>query len=722
MRLTNPIRLTDDLAYDPNIAEKLGEEDLALIAGEVFDGYEKDQQSRSTWLSRSRAAMELAMQIKPGKSFPWPNASNVAFPLLTIAALQFHSRAYPALFAGPRMAKYKVSGPDAGGQLTKSADLVGRYMSYQVLEEDTAFEEQHDRLFIYAPIVGCGFIKTRHSGALGHNLSEFVTAEDLVIDYYAPSVDRAHRKTQHVWLYRNEVHERCVSGTFLDILEEPWYTNTATPTQPTGEADRDRVTGLTQPQGTGDAALLFLEQHTWMDLDGDGYAEPYIVTLAYESREVVRIVARWERPQDVQRIGKRVVRITATEYFTKFGLIPSPDGGIYDMGFGALLGPLNESVDTLVNQLIDGGSMSVAAGGFLSRGVKLRGGVMTFAPFQWNQVEATGDDLRKGIFPLPVREPPAVLFNLLTLLINYTQRISGSTDVMVGENPGQNTAIPNMQAMLEQGSKIYAATFKRMWRALKEELHKLFILNGRHLADRIPFGSEVIGREMFLGPPSSLRPAADPTMTSDAMQLQQAMLIKQNASMTPGYDVAAVERNLLTAMHVDNADSLYPGPDKVPQGEDPKLALEKLRMQVKAAEMEQAKMTFIIEMQETARLNTAKILQLEAAAAKLLAEAGGAQAGAEIQAFQAEVAAFKAQSDAMNKRLELMQRGMSDGGEQGGTGPVAPESSDPGLPGEVGPDAAGVDGGMGSGSVPEPGTELLGGGEGLPPGASEQPV
>lgn len=44
--------------------------------------------------------------------------------------------------------------------------------------------------------------------------------------------------------------------------------------------------------------------------------------------------------------------------YTKFGFVPNPDGGFYDIGFGVLLGPLNESVNTLINQLIDAGTLN----------------------------------------------------------------------------------------------------------------------------------------------------------------------------------------------------------------------------------------------------------------------------------------------------------------------------------------------------------------------------
>jgi hypothetical protein len=45
--------------------------------------------------------------------------------------------------------------------------------------------------------------------------------------------------------------------------------------------------------------------------------------------------------------------------------------------------------------------MATTAGGFLSRGIKIRGGNQSFAPLEWKHVDTTGDDLRKGIYPLP---------------------------------------------------------------------------------------------------------------------------------------------------------------------------------------------------------------------------------------------------------------------------------------------------------------------------------
>ena len=654
LRLENYLRRDPELCFAPNLTDRFSEDDLKRIGQHCWDGYTRDANSRADWLRRTQAAMELAMQVSQEKTFPWPNCSNIAFPLVTIAAMQFHARSYSTLFAGPDIVKYRVPGIDESGTLTKNATLVARYMSHQALDLDQAFEEQHDRLLINVPIVGCAFIKTRRNNAKGINESSLVLAHDFVIDYHAKSVEGAARKTQIVPLFRNEVYERCIARTFRNVLEEDWYkTPFQTPDLP-HSAERDHAEGKNKPEADETTPLLFGEQHCWLDLDNDGYAEPYIVMFDLVQKQVVKIAARWERPEDVEMVDKKVLRINATEYFTKYGLIPAPDGSIYDVGFGVLLGPLNESVNTIVNQLVDAGSMAVAAGGFLSRGVKVRGGAITFQPFGWQRVESSGDDLRKGIFQLPVREPSNVLFALLQLLVNYTQRVSGSTDTMVGENPGQNTPANNMNVMVEQGMQVYSAIFKRIWRSLRDEFRKCFVLNGRHMDESVRFGEAIVPRALFLGDPSMLVPAADPNLVSESQRLQQAVAIKQAAATTPGYNIAEVERHFLRTLRVDGIELLYPGPDRIPQGESEKITIEKLRAQRETVKMQAQMQQFMHELAETRRVNDASIMELQAKAIKLMAEVEDAQQERELERLQTMIEERRSASDAITQRISAV--------------------------------------------------------------------
>ena len=91
----------DTLVTSSNIAELLSAADLAKIGHDVVKNFEADLSSRDAWEKRTEDSMKLALQVVENKSFPWPNAANVKFPLITIAALQYHARSYPVLINGP---------------------------------------------------------------------------------------------------------------------------------------------------------------------------------------------------------------------------------------------------------------------------------------------------------------------------------------------------------------------------------------------------------------------------------------------------------------------------------------------------------------------------------------------------------------------------------------------------------------------------------------------
>jgi chaperonin GroES len=650
-----------ELHTNVNIARMLPDEDLEAIGAWVKLGYDQDERSRSTWLQQNDVALRLAMQITSTKSFPWPNASNVAFPLLTVAALQFHARSYPTLFQGSDLVKYRVPGVDPTGALADVGRRVARFMSHQVLDLDEAFEEQHDRLLLNVPIVGCAFVKSFFDHTLGTPISEFVSAKDLVIDYYAKSVDAALRKTQIIPLYRNEVYERVATGRFLDILDEPWYTGLQPAPRRATDLNDDRISGTRPPSESAEAeCVLFLEQHTYIDFDQDGYAEPYIITVEKTTGKVVRIIARWDMAEDVQRIGstRKVGKIVAAEYYTKYELLPAPDGSIYGMGFGRLVGPLNEATNTLVNQLIDAGTAATTSGGFLAKGVKIRGGAMQLEPWAWKTVETGVDDLRKGIVPAPIREPSAVLFNLLSLLINYTQRIGGATDTMVGENPGQNTPATNMKIMVEQGTKIYSGIFKRLWRSMRGEFRKRFILNGKYLDDAVEFGEGEVRRSEFLGDPSRLIPAADPNLSSEAVRLQQAIALREAAATNPAYKRDAVEKNFLRALGVDSPDEYYGSVEDIPPAKDPRLAVAELQYQRDMARLELDTQDLIATLEQTRRLNDAKVLELEAKVAAILDGIEGNAEAREVELFRAGIEEMKATNEILLRQQEVLTQRM----------------------------------------------------------------
>lgn len=706
LQLEQHLKIDGDMAKALNLVSRLTEADAQKIGSMVWDGYSHDKQSRMTWETRMTAAMDLAMQVAEAKTFPWPGCANVIFPLVTIAALQFSARAYPALIQGTDVVRYRVITPDPQGSVAQRATRIGRHMSWQVLEEDEAWEEQHDRLLINLAIVGSAFIKTYYKAEKHCNVSELVMSKDLVIDYYAKSVDTAMRLSHCIPMYRNELYTRSAMGTFTDITNESWFSVNPPPYYNRGksEIDRDKRLGIDPPPADMDGAFMTIEQHCWLDLDGDGYAEPYIATIEDSSRKLLRLVARWEKPTDVLRTADgKIISIKPTNYFTKFSFIPSPDGGIYDLGFGTFLGPINEAVSTGVNQLLDMGTMQNSIGGFLGRGAKIRGGIYTMAPWEWKRVDSTGDDLQKSLVPYPTRQPLDVTLKLIVLLIEYANRVAGTVETQVGENPGQNTPAETARTTNENGMQMFNMIFKRFWRSMKEEFKKLYVLNSLYLRTHQNFGpnSEMVMREDYLGDPEQIAPVANPAVTSSVMKLNQAITLKQAAMSTPGYNRDEVEKTFLKALNIENVEKVYPGVETTGPLPNPKLQVEQIKQQIAMAKIEAEKQKWANALLAERPMLMAQIDLLKAQAAEVIASIGHEQAALQIQAFEVAIGAVQNQVKMNDDRMaSLQEKGNSDGKttDGGGVPRLAGPPSNQSVPPNAAGGGQGANGAMGGGN------------------------
>jgi chaperonin GroES len=622
MNLKNTFDI-NELVYEPNIANLLSKEDLETIGVQVVRDFDNDLLSRSSWEKRTEASLKLALQVAENKNFPWANASNVKFPLITIAALQYHARSYPVLIDSDLPVKCRVVGEDKDGLRALRASRVEQHMSYQLLEEDEDWESEMDKVLITQPIIGCAFKKSYFDPIRKHNISENVLAKDLVVNYWTKSLETASRVTHILQMTKNEIYERTARGLWLEDVSEGRPQQYSSVAMGNGlQTLQDKAQGLQPPEPNDSSTPIeMLEQHCHIDFDGDGYAEPYIVYVRRDNKKVARIVARYTTKDIELNESGVVLSIKAEQYFTKYPFIPSPDGGFYDLGFGVLLGPLNESINTIINQLVDAGTMANTAGGFLSRGIKLRGGNYTFNPMEWKHVDTTGDDLRKGIVPLPVREPSQVMFTLLNLLINYGERIGGSVDILSGQNPGQNTPAETTRTMAEQGMKIFNGIFKRTHRSLKQEFRKLYRLNQIFVSENTPYVSDSNGSGIVLatdyeGPVTDVMPTSDPSITSDAQRVSQASAIASRVAATPGlYNRYEAEYAFLKALKVTNIDKLLPdpnGPNAIQPPPNPKLQIEQMKLQAKQASDQLTMKVALLKLMGEAELNQAQIQKLEA--------------------------------------------------------------------------------------------------------------
>ena len=545
---------------ETNIAESLDEDLLVKIGSDCHKGYSSDLDSRKAWEDLLDKWTRLALQVAEKKTYPWREASNVKFPLLATASMQFAARAYPSLVpSNGQVVKCKMLGYDPTGEKFARAERISRYMSYQVMEQMEEWESEMDKLLITLPIAGTVFKKTYFDTSEQRNKSCVVMPKSLVVNYWAKTLEDAERATEIMPMSKRKLKEQQMLGLFLDVELGA----------PQGDTSRkeDTTYETVEPDLDDTTPYTILEQHTFLDLDDDGYPEPYIVTFEEESKKVLRIVARYN--DEGLKVDERgnLVLIKAIQYYTKFGFVPNPDGGFYDIGFGRLLGPLNESVDTIINQLIDSGTLSNLQSGFLGKGLRIKVGDVRFTPGEWKTVNATGDDLKKQIFPMPVREPSAVLMQLLQYLITSGKELASVAEIFVGKMPGQNTPATTTMASIEQGMKLFTAVYKRIYRSMTSEFRKIYLLNREYAnpEEYLDFLDMPITQDDFQGSENDISPAADPNASSQQEKQAKVQSIGQLLQLQTINPMEFTKR-YLEAFEIPNLEQLIMQP---PQGPSP---------------------------------------------------------------------------------------------------------------------------------------------------------
>jgi chaperonin GroES len=604
-----------------NLAAEIDEDVLQKIGQECGRGYDIDKASRADWEKLTKSAMDLAMQVAEEKSWPWQKAANVKFPLITTAAVQFAARAYPAIVQSPAIVKGKVNGPDPDGTKLDRANRVASHMSYQLMEEMEEWEEDTDRLLLMTAIVGCSFRKTYFDSTLGRNVSELVPAKHVVFNH-AVAWRKLRRVTQELFLYKNDVIERVRSGTFREIELG----------LPDGE-DSDE-----------DGAFEFRECHCWYDLDEDGYKEPYIVTYKADTHEVVRIVARFDEEGVQVNNSAQVARIAPTGYWTKYPFLPNPDGGSYDIGLGVLLNPINETINTVINQLLDAGTLANTGGGFIGKGLRLKSGPMRFSPGEYKPVDAQGAAIRDNIVPLTFPGPSPVLFQLLGMLIDAGRDVASVKDVLTGEQSQSNVPATTTLALIEQGLKVFTAIYKRIHRALGHELKLLYRLNKLYLQPEVYFqfhdSQQTVTLEDYRGDSTDISPVSDPHLVTDAQELAKAQAL-MGFSGDPLFNQMELRKRFLKAIKEENPEQLLQEPQQPPP--DPKMveAMEKLKIQAAEAGAKVEKMH-------------AEIDKIKAEGIKTLAEAEAQEIGNQMQQYMHQFANIEAM---LKQHMEMMGNG-----------------------------------------------------------------
>lgn len=586
----------------PNITEHLTTDQINDIGSEALQGYEEDYQSEADWRNNVEEVRKIISQEQEDKVYPWPKASNIKYPLILTAGLQFNARSMPVILNDGDIALGKITGSDEGiplidpdtqqpaqhpqtgevvmevqpGAKKARADRVAKHLSWQLLEEMDGWEEDTDRLTLAIAYDGSAFKKIYFDEETGKNASDFIVATDLIVNNATKDLKSCPRISHITAYYPHEIIEKINLGLYRDpdigLFDD--------------ERDRDPID--------------VIEQHTLIDLDDDGYPEPYIVTFHKETGKIFRIIANFTTDDmllgpDEEDGTPVIARITKRDYFVHYYCFPDPSGGFKGKGFGQLLLPISNSIDSILNLLVDAGHLSNTGGGFLGASFRTQSGAVRFTPGEWKKVDVRGMALKDAVLPLPVRDPSPVLFSLLGFLVDTGKEVASTQDVMTGGG-SPDAAVGTTMANIEQGMKVYTSIIKRIYRSLKEELKLLYKLNSQFLPDEQYFQvmdqPEAIAREDYNEGDFDIVPAADPNMATDIQKALKAQAVQQFFG-TPVANSAEIMVEVLTANGVDDAQRFVAPPP--PPGPTPEQLEKMAELNIKKQEADNDSMKVLTD-------------------------------------------------------------------------------------------------------------------------------
>lgn len=534
-----------EIKKSKNIANRLDEDLLIKIAQYVSDGYRVDSESRREWQNLVNKAMKIAKQTYEVKNDPFPGCSNVKFPLISQAVIDFAARQYPQMIQNNRVVRACVIGSDPDNRKADQGERVSQCISGQLLNRSTQWEEDTDHLLHVLPMVGTCFKKTYFDHTNNIPVSELCVPENVIVNNNIKSLDLAPRITHVIYLSTNEIRERIALDLFNDIDMSMLYTGE----DPLAEEM--------------DEPIELLECHCTYDVDGDGYREPYVITIHNESKQVCRIVHRFEEIEKTK--DGKLIRIVPEQYFIDYHFIRSLDGTYYSFGFGTLLYALNESINTVINQLLDAGTLNNYQSGFIGSALRMKNGNFRLNLNEWKVIQTpAGSRIQDNIVPLPTKEPSITLLQLLQLLIDVGRDLTSTNDLMQGKGQTQNVPATTVLSMIEQGMKVYTAISKRLFLSQKKEFNRIFDLNYKYLSNKeyqklldIP-GLDV--KSDFDCKTMDIFPVADSSMSTETQRMAKAQAVLS----LPTVDPREATIDFLEALQIDkqNIDTLVgPPPD-----------------------------------------------------------------------------------------------------------------------------------------------------------------
>lgn len=589
-----PAAAEGDGGHEENLADKIPLAEVSRIAGDLWQGIDADDRSRSQWLEARARGIELLglklddPRVDVGSGAPLEGMSTVRDPILLEACIRFMANASAELLPARGPVKVRNDGPGSG-VMDALAETLEKDMNAYLTTVAADYYPDTKRMLFMVGFGGSGFKKVYHSPLKGRPVSEYVDAKDLIVSNAAVDLSSAARVTQVVRMKRSDMIRMRILGVYRDVDLFPQSL------QPDAVDRKVQTLQGISPQAQSrpeDQDDELWECYCELDIAGfehkkdgkpTGLPLPYRVTIDKASQQVLEIRRNWDEDDDAYQPKKTFVEF---HYIKAFGF--------YAIGLLHILGNIATALTGGTREVLDSGMfanfpgflyLQQAAGRQMTNNFRVPPG--GGAPIQSNGTMKIQD----MVMPLPYKDASVGFMQFLAALRENGQRVGNMAEISVGEG-SQNAPVGTTLALIEQAIKVEGAVHKGLYTAQSEELRALkrcFEEDPESLwrHNRKTIGKWNADKVLAALRAYDLTPQADPNTPSHLQRLMKAMAIKQLQGANPVlYDAKKVDIRVMSMLGIDDPDDLF-APPAPPMGPppDPRLMVAGINAQLKQAEI-----------------------------------------------------------------------------------------------------------------------------------------
>lgn len=533
--------------HGDNLAETmLSDSELTALYSELKDLYDADLRSRKDWERTYRRGLELLGLKDEERTEPWDGASGVVHPMLSEAVVRFQSENITETFPAMGPVRTRMVGRPTP-ERDAAARRVQEDMNWRLTQQMPEYRTEHERMLFNLPVAGSAFKKVYFDSVLGRQVSRFVPAEDFVISYGASDLVTAERYSCRMKYTENEINAAIAAGFYRDI-------EIGTPGKRKDEIQdaKDRQVGMASQD---DGRYEFIEMHVDLSDYGLGrtvkdieIAQPYVVTMNLETDQIMSVYRNWDEKDP---------KFTKKQHFVHYSYVPG--FGFYGFGLLHLVGGHARSATSITRQLIDAGTLAVLPGGLKAKGLRIKGDDTPIAPGEWRDAEVIGGKLSEGLFPLPYKEPSAVLLNLLDRVVEDGRRAASTADTKLADMTG-NTPVGTTLAVLERTLKVMSAVQARVHASLSTELKLVKALVKDTAPAEYDYDVEPdrrVKKDDY--DIVEIIPVSDPNASTLAQRVVSQQAVLQLAEKAPQiYDIPQLHGDMLRAIGIRDPERLIP--------------------------------------------------------------------------------------------------------------------------------------------------------------------